>query len=379
MGKEGMITVFFLETTLDVGGSEMMWVQLIRNLDRTCFRPVVCCLYRRGPLGEQLAHEGIPVYDSLVRGRWDLSVFVKLSTLLKREHVEILYVINQPITQFWASLCRKVAGVPVLFSSIHSTGKVYRIRRRLWVNRLTFGSVDCVSALSEYHRNYLVEKERIPLGKIEIVPNGIEIENFGQASDARTKDQLGISPKDPVIGILAMLRPEKAHDIFLKASLLVLERVPNAQFLIIGDGSERERLEKLAVKLGVHEKVHFLGVRHDIAKLLGALNVAVLCSHPVVETLPVSVLEYMASSKPVVATRVGSLPELVEDSVNGFLVDSGDVQSLADRIVSLLENPTLARRMGEEGRKKVLEHYTVDKMVQRHEQLFQKLLSQRRR
>jgi glycosyltransferase involved in cell wall biosynthesis len=236
-----------------------------------------------------------------------------------------------------------------------------------------------VTALSEYHRDYLVEKERISLEKIEIIPNGIEIEKFGYVDKGETRKSLGITEKAPVVGILAMLRHEKAHDVFLKAAALVLQRVPSAYFLIIGDGTERGRLEKFTRELKIHEKVYFLGVRQDITQLLGILDVAVLSSHPVVETFPVSVLEYMASSKPVVATRVGSLSELVEEGVTGFLVDAGDFKSMANRIISLLDNPTLACRMGKEGRKKVQKQYSVAKMVQRHEQLFQRLLSESRK
>lgn len=372
-----MINVFFLETSLGMGGSEMMWAQLIRNLDRTRFRPVVCCLYDRGQIGHELAQEGIILHEWLSRGRFDVSVFFKLNRLLKREHADILYVINQALVQFWATGCCCVAGVPVLITSIHNMGQFKRVRRKRWINRLTFGFVDCVTALSQSHRDYLIQNEPIAADKVEIIPNGIEIEKFSYLSDGETRKSLGIPGKASIVGILAMLRPEKAHDIFLKAAALVLKRVPSVCFLIIGDGPERSRLVELTRTLSIQKNVQFLGMRNDVNKLLAVLDVAVLCSYSVVETLSIAVLEYMACSKPVVATRVGSLSELVEDNVSGYLVNSGDYHSLANRILALLEDSNLARRMGAEGRRRVISRYTMENMVAAHEKLFEKLLQKK--
>ena len=377
--REDLITVLFLETSLGMGGSEKVWLKLIRLIDRNRFRPIVCCLYRRGALGAHLFQEGVCVYQSLAGNRWDLRVFYRLNRLLRRERVDIIYVINQAYTQFWASVCRKFGDVPVLISSIHNTGKIKRVRRKSFVNRLTMFSVDCVTALSPNHRDYLVENEHISPQKIAIVTNGIEVERYHYNDVSKTRMILGLNAATPVVGIVAMLRPEKSHDVLLKAFLIVSLMFPTSVLLIIGDGPERKRLEELTARLKIQKKVRFLGVRDDIPQLLAALDVAVLCSQPVVETLPVSVLEYMASSKPVVATNVGSLPDLVEDGINGYLVNPGDIDALADRIVKLLSDPTLARKMGIEGRKKVFNFFSVKKMVQQYECLFIALLRAHRK
>ncbi len=372
-----MITVLFLETSLGVGGSETIWNQLIRNIDRKRFNPILCCLYSSKELGEKLNNQGFVVYDNLSKGRWDLSVYFKLNKILKINNVDILYVINQPLTQFWASICRKSSNVPILISSIHSMGMIDRRKRRIWVNKLTFSSVDCVTALSKTHKEYLSKKEGISPNKIEIIPNGIDIENYKRTPNPLIKEKLGIPATSPVVGIVAMLRPEKAHDIFIKAAKIVLGKTPKSHFLIIGDGSEREKLEGLTKTLGIDKKVHFLGVRHDIAQLIGVMDVAVLCSYPVVETLSISVLEYMASSKPVVATRVGSLSELVVDGVNGFLVNPGDTGSLATKIENLIKNKKLANQLGKNGLEKVVKCYTIERMVKGYELLFERYMSRK--
>ena len=357
----------------------MMWAQLIRNLDKKRFRPVILCLYNRGRIGHDLAREGIELHEKLSHGRFDARVFLKLSRLLKAENADILYVINQALVQFWATVCRRVVRVPVLITSVHNMGQVKRVRRKRWINRLTFGFVDCVIALSKTHREYLIRNESIVAEKIEIISNGIEIEKFYNRDDSKKNIILGIPAKASIVGILAMLRPEKAHDIFLKAANLILQRFPNVYFLIIGDGPERPRLVELAKTLNIQKNIIFLGRRTDVNDLLAIMDVTVLCSYPVVETLSIAVLEYMASMKPVVATRVGSLSELVEDNVNGYLVNSGDYYTLADRIMILLDNPSLAKRMGEEGRKKVTECYGVNQMVVAHEKLFERLLQLKKR
>lgn len=356
-----------------------MWTEVIRRLDRRRFRAIVACLYDPGILGEQLIESGIPVYSHLASSRWDLRAGPRLICLLRREGVDLLCMINQPLTQFWGTLSGRLAGVSVLVSSIHSTGKVNRIHRRRWINQLTFPWVHRITALSESHKSYLVDCEGMDPDKIEIIPNGIDVDKFTSASrGAEVRQSQGISAEQPVIGIVAMLRPEKAHDVFLQAARLVLDQIPSARFLIVGDGPERLQLEKLTRELALEGAVRFLGVQKDVAPILDALDVAVLSSRPVVETLSVSLLECMAAGKPVVATRVGSLAELVEEGKSGFLVEPGDWEAMAGRILQLIQDRSLAGRMGQEGRQKVRKHYTLEQVVKQTEAFFEKLLTQQK-
>jgi glycosyltransferase involved in cell wall biosynthesis len=221
-----------------------------------------------------------------------------------------------------------------------------------------------------------MEQERIPDAKLEIITNGVDLARFANGRPAGTVRQaLGVSASAPLVGIVAMLRPEKAHDVFLRAAARAAAHVPEARFLIIGDGPTRPQLEALAAELGLQGKVLFLGARSDVPELVKAIDLAVLSSHPVVETLSNAVLEYMAAGKPVLATRVGSVPEQVQDGVTGCLVDPGDWQALGDRIAELLLDADRARRMGQAGRALVEARYTIDRMVRGHERLFERLLN----
>lgn len=369
-------TVMFLETSLRIGGTEAVLARLIQRLDRNRFRPIVCCLYEPGTLGKQLRETGVPVYHGLAAHRVDLRVGLRLLRLLRQERVDALFIVNQPLTQFWGTWCSLVARVPVRISAIRSTGRINRSSRQRWVNRLTFPWMTRVTALSQTHKAYLMERERVVPEKLEIVPNGVDLSRFPVGEEAGLlRRAVGLSDGQPVVGIVAMLRPEKAHEVFLRSAACVLEQIPAARFLIVGDGPQRPRLEILAKTLGIDARVQWLGVRLDVPALVSLFDVAVLSSHPVVETVSNAILEYMAAGKPIVATRVGSLPELVEDGRTGFLVEPGDWKAMAERVVRLLRDHPLASRMGEAGQDKVRQQFTVERMVQQYEALFERLLN----
>ena len=374
--NNGKIRVCFLETSLRIGGTETVVSQLIRRLDKKKFSPVLCCFYGPGILGQELVKEGYSVYHSLAQNRWDVRLPIRLWQILRQEKINALFIVNQPLTQFWGTWCGFFANVPVRVTAIRSTGKINRIKRRLILNRLTFPWTDCVTALSEPHKNYLVEKERIDTRKIEIIPNGVDLERFKMNGHQKTlRASLGLKDDEKVVGIVAMLRPEKAHEVFLKAAAEIHTRCPSTRFLIIGEGPERHKLESLAVSLKLMPAVHFLGARNDIPQILSLLDVAVLSSHAVVETLSNAVLEYMAAAKPVVSTKVGSLSEQVEEGKTGFLVPPEDWKALAERVIELLENSELAQSMGEAGRKKVEKDYSIERMIDKTEALLERLMT----
>jgi glycosyltransferase involved in cell wall biosynthesis len=163
------------------------------------------------------------------------------------------------------------------------------------------------------------------------------------------------------------LRPEKNHTMFLRVASLVHRRMPVARFLIVGDGPERPMLESLAQQLGVAGVVRFLGTRRDVPKLLSLVDVLLLTSHS--EANPICLLEAMAAGKPVVSTRVGSVTETVLPGQNGFLVDPGDTQGMADRVCELLTDRRRAAEMGRVGREYVVAHGSVDRMVGGYEEM----------
>ena len=170
---------------------------------------------------------------------------------------------------------------------------------------------------------------------------------------------------------MAALRPEKNHELFLRAAAIVHRQMPQAQFLVVGDGPRRAELEILARQLSLDESVRFLGARRDIPGPAGADDVFVLTSH--MEANPVSILEAMAVEKPVVATRVGSVPETVLHGKTGFLTTPGSAEEIASRMVELLQSPDRGAAMGRAGREEVILHWSVERMVSGYEELLSEI------
>jgi glycosyltransferase involved in cell wall biosynthesis len=232
--------------------------------------------------------------------------------------------------------------------------------------------VDRVIAVGRNQARYLVEEEGVRPERIAIVPNGIDAAEFAPDADGgQLRASLGLASDSRVAGIVAALRPEKNHELFLEAASRVVRSVSGARFLVVGGGRRQEALERLASELGIADAVSFLGERSDGRSLIRAFDVAVLCSHPVVETLPVSVMEAMAWAKPVVSTRVGDVDSLVEDGVTGILVPPGSVDQLAGAMARLLNDPVRAREMGRRGRDKVVSEFSLERSVRALEDLIE--------
>jgi len=360
----GPLRLMFVLTSMPVGGAEMLLVELVRRLDRTRFSPELCCLKYFDPLGEVLAGE-IPAFTGLLRHKYDWGVLPRLMRLLRQRRIDAVVTIGPGDKMFWGRLAAYLAGVPVICAALHSTGFPDRVQ---WLNRRLAPITDAFIAVAGPHGRYLAEHEGCPAHKVHVIPNGVDVEKFHPRWPARpVQEELRLAPGAPVVGIIAALRPEKNHELFLQAAALVRQKLPETRFLVVGDGPQRARLESLARELGVAEVTHFLGMRRDVAEVLSVIDVLVLTSH--MEANPVSILEAMAAEKPVVATRVGSVSETILDRQTGYLAAPGAAQEIADRVGELLTDRQRAAAMGRAGRERVIAHYSIDRMVQGYQDL----------
>ncbi len=369
MEDRGPLRVMFVITCMPIGGAETLLVELIRRLDRRRFAPELCCLKYFGPLGDVLAKE-IPAFTGVLAHKYDPRVLPRLTRLMEERKIDAVVTVGTGGDKmFWGRLCGKLAGVPVLTSAIHSTGVPDHVE---FLNRLLTPITDGFVAVAESHARYLTEHEGCPPNRVFVIPNGVDVEKFRPCPpNPRLRRELGLPPEPPVAGIVAALRPEKNHPLFLHAARLVLKHRADAQFLVVGDGEERSKLESLAERWEISGAVHFLGTRSDVPDLLSLMDVLVLSSH--MEASPVSLLEGMACGKPVVATAVGSIPENVHDGVNGFQVPPGDAEAMAERILLLFDDHPRAREIGLAGREHVVAHASVARMVRGYEEMLAKL------
>ncbi len=361
------LRILFLVTSLPVGGAETLLVNLVRGLNPQRFAPQIGCLKHRGPLGDQLAAE-LPVHQHLIRGKFDVLVLLRLWKLMRNSQIDVVITVGAGDKMFWGRLAARLAEVPVVISALHSTGwpdSVGRLNR--WLTPLT----DAFIGVADAHAAYLMAHEHFPPEKVHTIYNGVDTDRFVPGDRLARRTALGLPAKAPLLGILAALRTEKNHELFLTGAAQIRRSLPDAQFVIIGEGPRRERLEALAGQLDIADCTHFLGARLDIPAILPALDLMALTSHN--EASPVSILEAHSCGLPVVAPAVGSVPETVIPQQTGLLFAPGDVDGFVRAALTVLQTPEWAAELGSRGRQRVLQQGSLTAMVQDYEMLISQL------
>jgi glycosyltransferase involved in cell wall biosynthesis len=366
------LRVMFMINDMTVGGAEMLLDQLIRRLDPSRFAPELCCMNKLGELGENLRGV-VPVFPHLLKHKYDVPVLSRLVRLLRKRQIDAVVTVGAGDRMFWGRLAAWRAGVPVVISALHSTGWPDRIGR---LNRLLTPLTDAFIGVATAHGRYLVDVERFPADRVHVIPNGVDTERFQpRPRDITLLDQLGIPRDSSIVGLVAVLRPEKNHELFLRAAAIVRQQVPSVRFVLIGNGPERESLDRLTAELGLTDIVHFLGARSDVPQLLPLFDVFTLTSK--IEASPVSILEAQACGLPVVATRVGSIAESVIDNQTGYLASPGSIEEVATAVTRLLRSPDLRKSLGSAARQFVVQHRSLQSMVDGYEDLIARLYQQK--
>jgi glycosyltransferase involved in cell wall biosynthesis len=296
-----------------------------------------------------------------------------LVKLLRRERVEILHA-HQFGSNAWGTIIGRLARVPVVIAHEHSGSFDQEALRRFVHREVIARGSDIFLAVSRNSRDRMIEVEGIDPRDVLFVPLGIPDPSRTASHDVRS--ELGIAPGQPVVGTVGVMRPEKALDLLVRSAVSLAPQFPGLRILIVGDGAERPRLEKLIDELGVRETVSVVGFRRDIPDVLAALDVAVCCSD--FEGSPLSVMEYMEAGKPIVATRVGGVPDIIDDGVHGLLVPPQDPAALATAIGALLRDPERAAEMGRQAQTRRRGDFHIDNLVRRMENLYEELYASKR-
>ena len=270
LDDRGPLNVMFMLTSMPVGGAETLLEKLVRRMSDQ-FRPHICCLKEAGELGEQISAE-FPFESELIHHKYDLRVLGRLKRLFRKNKIDAVVTVGAGDKMFWARLAAKRAGIPVILSALHSTGWPDGVGK---LNRLLTKITDSFIAVANSHGEFLVDFENFPKAKVRVIPNGIDVERFRshRYDRAKTRKELGIGESDLVCGIIAALRPEKNHLLFLRSAATTLTEFPNAKFVIVGDGQERPMLETAVNDLAIKQNVIFTGSRSDVPELLSAFDV----------------------------------------------------------------------------------------------------------
>lgn len=369
--KRPRSSILLLESKFGLGGSERITYDVVRRLDVQRYRPVLCTLYEPGEVGEWFIRDGYRFYSRLITHRYDPRAFGKLRSIIQREHVELVFLINQPLTCFWGFIMSKYCRIPVV-AAVHDKF-IGEQSLKLRLNRFLMNKMDVILAVAQGQRDQLVTRQYIREDIVRVVYNGIDLDHFKPRVEREEQCRLlGLNSKAPIVGTVARLVHLKGVDVFLKAAEAVLKKFPSTQFVVVGDGPEAHELKRMSQALGIASSVRFLGSRGDVADTARVFNVGVLSSRT--EALPMAILEYMSLSVPVVATNVGGVSEMVGHGETGLLISEDDPSALAGALEVLLSDPHKARKMGLRGRAKVESCFQISNTVSRTEQLFEKLL-----
>lgn len=370
--------LLYVIDNLEFGGGERGFAQLAQALkDRYEIR--FAC-HPGGLLGARLHQFGVPIRSLDFRRPVSLSRSIRLSAMIREEGVHLVHSMGAR-ADFPARIAARLAGAPVMVSTIAMFVEGYDVPalvRALYRagDRLSERFCDGFIAVSDAIRKVLVEGHRIPEKKVVRIYNGVELEAFRPAGQngVRLRRELGLDPEVPVVGTIGRLVYQKAHDVFLQAASLVARAVPDAQFLIVGEGPLRSRLERLAEELGLRS-CRFAGFRADIPDILSIMDVFALSS--VLEGLPRVLLEALAMARPVVATSIDGVIEVAQHGVTGLLVPPGKPAPLADAIILLLKDSALASRLGKAGRKLVEERFALSRTVEEVDRFYTTLLREK--
>lgn len=346
------------------GGAEQVLYTLVKGLDRDVWNPVLVYHPSPGisPFIREIENESIKTISTPeIRSYRDVGSIIKLSSTLRDVRPAIFHAnLNWPLSCSYGIVAAFLARVGVILATQHLFPGLSWRRARL-EQKLISLPVDTYIAVSDDVARQMREIIT-PGNKVEVVHNGIIIKDYeNRHNDALAHDAY-VSIKSgrensPVVLTVARLDEQKGHTYLLKAAT----EVPGALFVFVGDGPERAGLESEARQLDLSDRVIFLGQRNDVSELLQGCDLFVLPS--LFEGLPLSVMEAMAAGKPVIASDIGGVNELIRDGETGYLVPPGDTQALARSINTLVSDPALSRKMALAGKTLVEKEFSADSMV----------------
>ena len=366
---------------LAIGGSERQVLNIRHGIDASRFDLHLGCF---GCFDEQIAVDlsGTPLEVYKIRKLYGLRAIkecLRLAAYLRQQRMDIVHAYNFYANVF-ALPAARLAQVPVVLASIRDTGEYWTVRQRA-VNKIVCRLADRVIVNAEAIKRGLVVEGYRP-ERITVIPNGIICPPLRATPDRSLHQEFGLSPDDVLIGVVSRIARQKGLEYFLAAIPDVLARIPNAKFLIIGDNSfnpqYREELKLQVSTLGLEDKVVFTGFRLDVPQIVSSLAVSVLPSVSG-EGLSNSLLESMAAALPVVATNIGGNPEVVVDGETGLLVPPRKPAALAEAICRVLLTPGMRHSFGQAGRRRVLDHFSNERMIRTVEHLYEELLETNRR
>jgi glycosyltransferase involved in cell wall biosynthesis len=364
-------------TRLNIGGPAIHAILLTAALDDGAqFRSTLVA-------GTTAPHEGdmldlaharsikpvlLPTLGRELSPLYDLSSLARMVRLIRQLRPDVVHT-HMAKAGTIGRLAARMCGVPLIVHTYH--GHVFhsyfgraKTRAFLTIERLLGLATDRIIVVGDGQRDEIASYGVAPRDKLEPIRLGLELGQFLSAEQRRgqLRRELGVASDTPLVGIVARLVPIKAHEVFFDAAVKVLDSIPRTRFVVVGDGKRRSELQALVRRLGISEKVDFLGWRRDMVEVYADLDVVALTSRN--EGSPVALIEALAAARAVVSTAVGGVPEVVIHGTTGLTVPSADPPTLAAAVVTLLRDRDLATQLGAAGRRYVYPRYDSTRLVE---------------
>lgn len=377
-GNDGgqRLHVAYVIKSMEVGGSQTHLTHVLRQLDRSRFRPTLYCLTGHGVLLDTVRELGVPVVmPAAGRSFKGAGLVVRIAALARAMRAARIDIVHNYLLR--ANLVGAVSGrlarVPVVLCSkrgCHERRGFELISAQIG-NRLA----DRVTVNAAAVRDFVHDNEGCPREKMIVIPSGVDTDHFRPLPAAQFKARLGLPEARKVVGVVTRMRARKGVEEFIRAIGRLRVMQPDAHGIIVGEVGLDDTLQALVRSLGLDHHLSLLGRRHDMPEVLSAFDVFVLPSHD--EGMSNAILEAMAMEKPVVATDVGGTGEVVRHGRSGLLVPAKDPDALAAAIDEVLSQPARGLEMGRLGRRIVEEGFSAHAMVRQMERLYLELTAQR--
>jgi sugar transferase (PEP-CTERM/EpsH1 system associated) len=369
------LRVVHVVLSLDVGGLERNVINQIKEGTLLGQELWIVCLEQPGALALRAEDLGGRVMCLDKTPGIRLGLIPRLRSLFREVRPDIVHT-HQIAPLFYAGAAARMSGGARVVHTEHGLPLVESRRKTRWLGRWSALHCDVFFCLTQEMADVLLRHRIVPRRKLRVIRNGIDTSAYRAASrGAALRESLGLGPDTPIIGSVGRLAEIKQLDVLIRAFARVRRGCPDAHLLLVGDGLERGNLEALSEELGLGRAVHFAGYQSGVADYLHAMNCFALTSRS--EGTPQAVLEASVAGLPVVATRVGGIPEIIEDGRTGVLFEPGDEESLADTLLNFIRDPESARSLGEAARRRVESLYGIGRMAREYHEHFLRILRRR--
>ena len=370
--------LFIVDQLTELGGGERSLFEIAKGLSAFGYRSLIVTFRDNPDPAAYALSDNITILPLASCFSFKaLFTALQLRRIILREHVTVVHTFFES-SDIFGTMVARITGVKHLISSRRDMG-ILRSSKHKFAYRLLAPLYSAVITVSDTVREWHRQTDKIPEDKIKTIHNGLSRDRLQPRQSAKTvRDQLGVAFTSRLVTTISNINTWKGVDVFVATAAIVLKQHPGTMFAVAGDWTDMDHLHALqaaASALGIADRILFLGRVDDIAALLLASDIFALLSRS--EGMPNVVLEAMATGLPVVATAVGGTPEVVVDGVTGYLVPNEDAEAAAERIGLLISDPYLRARIGDAGITRTHNHFSLEKMIRSHVDLYDSLLARK--